>query len=107
MEFCCSGLSPRNGVLIGKKNVNDGKWHLLVGTYDGEKMRLYVDGVLDHEMKATGFINQDDYPVNIGANAQKKERDFEGWIDELGILKRALTADEVNEMWIMGKPNTY
>lgn len=104
MEFCCSGLDP-HGILIGKKNVNDGNWHLLVGTYDGKKMKLYVDGELDMAMEATGLINQDDYPVNIGANAQKKERDFEGWIDELGILKRALSASEVQEMWEIGKPN--
>ena len=104
MEFCCSGLDP-HGILIGKKNVNDGKWHLLVGTYDGQKMTLYVDGEVDMKMEAKGLINQDDYPVNIGANAQRKKRDFEGWIDELGILKRALSPSEVKEMWLMGKPN--
>ncbi|MCM8530466.1 MAG: FecR domain-containing protein [Lentisphaeraceae bacterium] len=104
MEFCCNGLEPNPGFLFGKKEVNDGKWHLMVGTYDGAKMRLYVDGKLDVERDAHGSIKQDNYPVNIGANSRHKGRDFEGWIDEVGILKRAMTAEEIYEMYEIGKP---
>jgi hypothetical protein len=104
MEFCCNGLKPGPGFLFGKKKVNDGKWHLLVGTYDGAKMKLYVDGELDVERVATGEIRTDDYPVNIGANARHQGRDFEGWIDELGILKRSMSAAEVKELYDAGRP---
>ena len=103
LEFCCNGIKPQH-VLIGRKNVNDNKWHLIVGTYDGKAIKLYVDGELDAELPATGKVNGDDYPVNIGANSRHKNRDFEGWIDELGILKRALSQEEIQEMYLIGKP---
>ena len=103
LEFCCNGIKPQH-VLIGKKNVNDNKWHLIVGTYDGKAIKLYIDGELDAELPASGQVNGDDYPVNIGANSRHKNRDFEGWIDELGILKRALSQDEIREMYLIGKP---
>ena len=103
LEFCCNGIKP-NHVLIGKKNVNDGQWHLIVGTYNKEEICLYVDGELDHKMKAKGKVNTDNYPVMIGANSRHANRDFEGWIDELGIMKRALTHEEIKEMYDIGKP---
>lgn len=103
LEFCCNGIQPEH-VLIGKKDVNDKKWHLIVGTYDGSTIKLYIDGELDASLPATGKINGDDYPVNIGANSRHKNRDFEGWIDELGILKRAMSESEIKEMYEIGKP---
>ncbi|MCM8539049.1 MAG: FecR domain-containing protein [Lentisphaeraceae bacterium] len=103
LEFCCNGIKPQH-VLIGKQDVNDKKWHLIVGTYDGEHIKLYIDGKLDASLPASGRVNGDDYPVNIGANSRHKNRDFEGWIDELGILKRALSEEEIKEMYHIGKP---
>ena len=56
------------------------------------------------KMKAKGKVNTDNYPVMIGANSRHANRDFEGWIDELGIMKRALTHEEIKEMYDIGKP---
>ena len=44
--------------VYGKANVNDGRWHHLVGIYDGTRIRLYVDGQLDVSSEASGNINR-------------------------------------------------
>ena len=45
----------------GRIRFEESTWHQVVGTYDGEVQRLYVDGVLDTEARVTseaGFSNQ-------------------------------------------------
>ena len=69
LEFGCTGLAvPGNtyGAVYGKGNVNDGRWHHLVGIYDGTRIRLYVDGQLDVCGEASGNINRNSFRVLIG-----------------------------------------
>ncbi len=40
-----TGVTPKD--LFGTRNINDGQWPLVVATYDGAKIALYVDGTLD------------------------------------------------------------
>ena len=103
MEFAGSGLQSNQWVR-GTVDVNDNQWHLVCGVYDGETIKLYVDGKLDRQLKASGKIKINESDVMIGANVQRPNRDFEGWIDELGIMKRALSAEEVLQMYEAGKP---
>jgi hypothetical protein len=103
MHFACSGLSGTWN-LNSTSSVNDDRWHLAVGTYDGETLSLYVDGKLEASGAATGKININKYRVEFGANQQRVGRDFIGWIDEGGVLSRALSATEVKDMYAMGNP---
>ena len=52
-------------------------WHNLLGTYDGRRVRFYINGVLDTEEVA----------------------ETPGLIDEVKIWKRALTASEVKLLY--------
>jgi len=91
--------------LEGKTDVNDGKWHYIVGVYDGSKKYLYVDGKLDASASASDISVTKD-PVEIGAN--NGGRNFNGLIDEVRIWNVARTAtDIVNNMNIVltGKEN--
>jgi len=73
----------------------NGVWHHVAGTFDGNQLRLYVDGSLADSMDYTGAIATSTYPVNIGRNSQETGRLYEGAIDEVRIYNRALSEGEI------------
>jgi len=99
LEFGCMGLplpsNPVWGSIYGKIKVNDGQWHHAVGTYDGRRISLYVDGVLDVSEEVIGTIRTNDYEVHIGANAEKPGRFWNGLIDDVRVYNYALSTDEI------------
>jgi hypothetical protein len=98
LEFACSGLVVPGtswGDIHGTFDVNDGRWHHAVGTYDGSQICLYVDGKLDASSTASGTIKINNHPVNIGENSERPDRFWNGLIDDVRLYSYALTADEV------------
>ncbi len=88
------GLS--DDIMFANYFVSDGKWHYLVGTYDGSTKKFYVDGVLRNE--ATNVVLTGD-PYNysssmlIGSNVNSDL--YRGSIDHASILDRAMTEEEI------------
>jgi hypothetical protein len=103
IEFACGTNKPY--VVRGKTSIDDNQWHLVTATYDGKEMKLYIDGQIDaiHQVKGQIKVTPNKR-VDIGTNNDKHHRDFEGWMDEVGIFKRALSAAEVQVMYQIGKP---
>ncbi|MBA7639403.1 hypothetical protein ES703_47061 [subsurface metagenome] len=99
LEFAASGVSggaePPFGNVIGSTNVNDGQWHHVAGVYDGSKICIYVDGILDNTEDASGSISNSSYNVLIGENEEMTGREWNGLIDELRIYNRALSHGEI------------
>ena len=94
--FACSDLSRQEvGDLLGKADVADSQWHHVAGVLDGDKALIFVDGVKDTSAASSPKISVNDYPVLIGANAQRAGRLFHGLIDDVRIYDRALSADEL------------
>jgi hypothetical protein len=79
--------------------VTDGKWHHVLGTYDGTAVRLYLDGVYVGSSSVTGPILRLDHELLIGtamlAGARNAFYQWYGYMSRVRIYKRALTADEV------------
>lgn len=106
LEFACSGLDIPGGSqwgnLFGSQNVNDGQWHHVAGVYDGRKMYLYIDGLLDVSQDASGKVSLNDRPVCIGENGQDGERYFRGLIDDVAIFSHALSVEEIRRLQTQG-----
>ena len=79
------------GANIPGGSFTDG-WHSVVGTWDGTTEIIYIDGVNKASRNPTG--------LNIGTNNFVVGRtigdaNFKGWVDDLLIANRALTASEI------------
>lgn len=107
LEFACSGLAipggDQWGGLYGSSNVNDGKWHHVAGVYDGQRMYLYVDGVVDSSQPASGGINTNDEPVYIGENSEMTGRFWNGLVDDVRVYNGALGQAEIRALYNEGK----
>ncbi len=72
-----------------------GQWHYVTATYDGQQMRLYVDGVEFGSTAKTGVIDTNGgVPAAIGDQPQGG-RPFDGLIDEVRLYNGALTAEQI------------
>ena len=74
-------------------NLIDQKFHHVAGTWDGQMIRLYVDGVLQGEDPAT-IVANNTRPMYFGHHYMLG-RQFLGVLDEVTFYNRALTFDEI------------
>jgi hypothetical protein len=81
--------------LIGTSNLDDNRWHHVVGVYDGVAKYLYVDGILEAFAPYRQTLLQNNFPVRLGENAQATGRYFRGQLDEVALYARALSPLEV------------
>ena len=79
------------------------QWHQITGTYDGQILKVYLDGVLRNQRNATGAIHYEfNNYITLGADAgnyqltdQNCPQYFRGGLDEVRIYPVALTYGEV------------
>lgn len=74
-------------------------WHHVVGTYDGNAMKVYVDGDLAHEQaQEFNFSGTNDQDLRIGCAKDRANYAFDnGMIDDAAIWSRALNEGEIKE----------
>ena len=88
------------------KDVNDGEWHNLVGTFDSGLMVLYLDGEKMTPVKeydnATSIISDSVTPFFIGAvslNISGSTGNIDGKISMFATWNRALLLSEVKKLY--------
>lgn len=90
-----------NGGLSGGPNLLDGQWHHLVAVRDGQAnwSALYVDGVLIqsefYDYPGDFTDEPDQGPLTIGFLDADKTYNYNGRVDELAVIKQALTEVEI------------
>lgn len=73
------------------------QWFHLVGTWDGSKMRLYVNSVLKATSTTTSGARTTSY--NFAANALTNDRDLNGALDEVRYYKVALSQADIDAIF--------
>ncbi|MBN8246077.1 MAG: metallophosphoesterase [Verrucomicrobia bacterium] len=100
-RLASTGADDGDGVLstvTGKTPIEPGRWHYVVGTYDGATLRLYVDGKPDGEstVQSGPILYPDKGRYGIGAYLDDDEvRPMEGGLFEVKTYRRALAASEI------------
>ncbi|MFQ6098231.1 MAG: LamG domain-containing protein, partial [Armatimonadota bacterium] len=77
-------------------SLEHGFWQHVAATYDGERVRLYVNAVLVAEAKAPTPPTPESRPLVIGNYIGRKDAyPFEGVIDEVALYDSALAAEDI------------
>ncbi|MEM3698073.1 MAG: G1 family glutamic endopeptidase [Candidatus Bathyarchaeia archaeon] len=72
------------------------KWYHLAGTYDGNSLKIYVNGILENSRLLSGnLFAQGAYPLSIGSYTLGNQYFFNGAIDEVKIYNYARTPEEI------------
>jgi len=104
----CAGINGH--YCLGDSVVTDGAWHHGAATFDGENLKLYVDGQLQKQVISwRGEITANTNDLTIGMNRsspapQEQDRSFDGAIDEAMIFNHALSDAEVKAVIASAKP---
>ena len=94
--------------LLSSTTIQSGKWYYTCGVYDGNTLKIFIDGQLSNsriEKKEPLHNNQ---PITIGWKYNGIKVDyFQGEIDDIRIYNRALSDSEIQELYNEGStPNT-
>ena len=76
--------------------IETGKWYHVVMTFDSGTGRVYINGKLDAEKTGLPSLVTNDYHLVIGAAWNDY---FNGIIDEVRIYNRALTPEEISDLY--------
>jgi hypothetical protein len=98
------------GFATTKNGLNDDKWHMVAVRYDGKTLNVVIDNKYWESFRGpannTSIIGSEasmesgeTVQVTVGANAQNNCPNFIGKIDELRIYSRAITDDEINQLY--------
>ncbi|MFW6309280.1 MAG: glycoside hydrolase family 2 TIM barrel-domain containing protein, partial [bacterium] len=89
-------------------------WHRLAGIYDGEVLKLYIDGKLQGVKKCQQKLLDSPFPVNIGRNAEVHGQQHEGSICEgviagVRIFDQTVPVDKLehNDVTLKEKANLW
>ena len=88
-------------ITSASNSYNDGNWHHVVGTIDGNRvMKLYIDGNVESSTPtANSSATSPLYTLEIGRRAFYNSQYFNGSIDQVRIFNRALDGDEVFKLY--------
>ena len=97
------GIFNTNGTFFSPTGVQvpGDKFTLVTGTFDGSRVRLYMDGVPVGEAEFQGEYNSDPgLPLRIGSAAYCSSCNrWSGVIDELHMYDRALGDDQIKQLY--------
>ena len=88
----------------GINPIDDGKWHHVVGTFDGSTIKIYVDNIKGTDASSgTMTANTGDFTIarQITSNALY----FNGQISNVSYWNTVLTASQVREIYNEGLPS--
>jgi hypothetical protein len=102
LEFSSSGALRFGGEFVGEvrsifaqaEPIAQNRWVHVAGTYDGESLRVFVNGNEVAENEIEGEFEKNRYPAAVGSN-RGANRFWQGSIDEVRIYDYSLSSEEI------------
>ena len=92
--------------LMATKTITPNEWHLVYATYDGSKIKMYVDGEEAGIMDASGNVHNSPLGLFLGAwstgNGEVTpgpRNFFKGGLQDVRIYDRALSSNEITKIY--------
>jgi hypothetical protein len=95
--------SPLNGYYATNNLPTANVWHHLVCVFEnGQYLKIYLDNILVYSnFNVISRSNLPSLPILIGGTGTSNLFYYSGQLDEVGIWERALSAFEINELFLM------
>jgi hypothetical protein len=87
-----------NNFIIGNSGYLINTWYMFSVTFDGNTMKLFMNGSLVNSQTQTGNIQTGNIPLRFGMREGNFQY-FNGKIDDIGIWNRALTQQEITNLY--------
>jgi alpha-tubulin suppressor-like RCC1 family protein len=101
LRFYHAGLNPSQSDYVWS-NVLPNTWYNVVITYDGDHTHFFVNGREKSSTAVTGSLAANSFPLYIGSSYNSGPYPFAGKMDTVSFYNRALTAQEVMDIYIDG-----
>ena len=100
-DVSSGGFGPVGGT------ISDGEWHHVVGVLNGQEASLYIDGVLADCVTGEFPLIPSTNPLMLFDNNTCLGQTVIGSMDEVGVWQRALSGDEVGQLFNNGNGLAY
>ena len=96
VSFFLRNAAGQSFHIASKSTINDGEWHHIAGVREGGTIRLYVDGEEEASMDGADCdVGTNPAPLHINGHL---DRWLIGAFDEIILIRRALTKDEIRSL---------
>jgi len=95
IAFAVGDVINSGPTVYSNSSIPANQWTHVAGTYDGNDLKIYINGQLDATEAETRTIDGNDFDLFIGADAAASDQFFSGRIDELGIWSKALLRQDI------------
>ncbi len=88
------------GIFASAGDLTTGQWHHVAATFDGQEVRLYLDGALDSVHLTPGMVlattAQD---LTLGADFPGGDEYLDGTLDDVRLYDGALSANDITNLY--------
>jgi hypothetical protein len=89
---CCSDMDSGTPLELNK-------WTHVAMVHDGTKNIIYLNGQKASEKNVTGKLDKTNYPLGLGYDPIDKGSYFDGALDDVIIVNKALSAEEIAALY--------
>jgi len=106
------GFAVRNGkddkgMINSSTLIDTERCYHIVGTYDGTRVKIYVNGEIEGNIPYSNTITYGNNPITLGRYYVRPNQgyDFQGALDEVKIYNYALSPEEIKKEYEKLKPD--